>query len=63
MNKNEKCPNCGSKEIAQGKQMGQGKMVPIDSLGFSFGSNVIADICTECGNILRTKVDRPGKFK
>lgn len=59
---NKLCPICGSSEIGQGKQTAQGKMMPVDN-ALSFGSVVIADICTNCGHILSMKVVNPEKFK
>lgn len=60
--KNE-CPKCGSREIGQGKQIAGGKMFPIEGVGSSFGSNIIANICTKCGYILEMRVEKPEKFK
>jgi len=63
MKKNNKCPKCGSSEISQGKQFAQGKMFPIDNITMIGGSNVIADICTNCGYIFETRVEKPEKFR
>ena len=62
MTNNKECPVCGSKEIGKGKQSWQGKMFPIDDI-FSSGSEIIAEICTECGHILSMSVAKPEKFK
>lgn len=62
MIENNICPKCGCKEIGQGKQTSQGKMMPIGDL-MSFGSNIIADICTECGYIIEMRVEKPHKFR
>lgn len=60
---NKICPKCGCTEIAYGKQNGYAKMFPLkDILNFS-GSNVIAEICTDCGYILEMRVKDPEKFK
>ncbi|AKL94929.1 hypothetical protein CACET_c14680 [Clostridium aceticum] len=59
---NNHCPKCGCKEIGKGKLSGHAVMRPIDKF-FSLGSDIIADICTECGYILEMKVDQPEKFK
>jgi predicted nucleic-acid-binding Zn-ribbon protein len=56
------CPKCGCKEIGQGKQMGNGGMAPINRI-LTFGSDIIADICTECGYIIESRVEKPHKFK
>lgn len=58
---NLKCPLCGSKEIGQGKQ-GQSRMIPMNKF-WTTGSEIIADICTNCGHILSMKVRRPEIFK
>lgn len=63
MIKKDTCPKCGCKEIGQGKQIAGGKMLPIDKVTMSFGSSVIADICTECGYIIEMRVEKPNKFK
>ncbi len=63
MLRNDICPKCGSREIGQGKQIAGGRMFPIDNLTMSFGSNIIADICTECGYIIEMRVEKPNKFK
>jgi predicted nucleic-acid-binding Zn-ribbon protein len=57
------CPKCGCKEIGQGKQVDAGRMYPIDSILMTFGSNIIADICTECGYIIGMRVEKPNRFK
>lgn len=62
MSEHSECPVCGSKEIGKGKQYAQGKMFPINNL-LSAGSEVIADICTNCGHILSMKVKKPEKFR
>lgn len=56
------CPICGSNKIGLGKHTAQGRMYPIDKV-FSSGSEVIAEICTECGHILSMKVKQPEKFR
>lgn len=63
MEKNKECPKCGCREIGKGNQIAGGKMFPIDNPTMSFGSDVIADICTECGYIIDTWVKKPEKFK
>ncbi|EPY2302778.1 transcription initiation factor TFIIIB [Clostridium sporogenes] len=62
MENNKKCPICGCEEIGKGKKRGQGSMFPIGGSLFS-SSEVIADICTECGYILSMRVEDPRKFK
>ncbi|MDP4145312.1 MAG: transcription initiation factor TFIIIB [Bacillota bacterium] len=61
-NKVKACPICGCTEIGQGKLTGYSKMMPLHTI-FSNGSDVIADICLECGHIISMRVTRPDKFK
>ena len=63
MIKNNVCPKCGCREIGQGKQVAWAKMIPINNLTMSFGSNIIADICTNCGYIIEMRVEKPNRFK
>ena len=63
MEENKECPKCGSSEIGQGKQMRQAKMLPIDNISILGGSDIISDICTNCGHILDMRVEKPEKFK
>lgn len=63
MEENKECPKCNSREIGQGKQIHQGKMLPIDNITLIGGSNIISDICTNCGHILDMRVEKPEKFK
>jgi predicted nucleic acid-binding Zn-ribbon protein len=62
MESNKGCPICGCKQIGKGKQYAQAKMFPIHK-SFSMGSEIIAEICTECGHILSMRVKSPEKFK
>jgi len=58
----KECPVCGSKELRQGKQRGYARMFPLNSF-LQDGSNIIATICSDCGHILSTKVEKPQQFK
>lgn len=62
MEKNIQCPICGSMEIGQGKLSGYANIMPVNKI-MSTGSQIIADICTDCGYILSMKVKNPEKFK
>lgn len=62
MEKNKECPMCGSKEIGQGELSGYAAMQPTKGF-FTNGSEIIADICTNCGYILSMRVKHPQKFK
>lgn len=57
-----KCPVCGSTAIGKGKLSGYASMQPADKF-FSMGSEIIAEICTECGHVISLKVQNPEKFK
>lgn len=56
------CPECGSKEIKQGKQTSYARMYPIDMLILRNGSEIIADICSNCGYIISMRVKDPEKI-
>ncbi|GEQ23149.1 hypothetical protein CBU02nite_36550 [Clostridium butyricum] len=62
MSEKNLCPAYGSSEIGKGKQIAHGRMIPVNKI-FTAGSNVLADICTSCGNILSLKVEEPERFK
>ena len=55
------CPKCGCKEIGKGILGGYAKMKPVGKIFRA--SDVIADVCTECGHILEMKVSQPEEFK
>jgi len=48
----EECPAFGSEELGQGKQTGEGRMLPLHSF-FKGGSTIIATICLDCGHKIR----------
>ncbi|WP_231634316.1 hypothetical protein [Salinicoccus sp. YB14-2] len=58
----KECPECGSRDIEQGKLSGYAAMRP-KHRALSFGSAIIADVCTDCGEILSMKVEKPEQFK
>ena len=62
MERNKECPECGCKEIGRGRQMAQGSMYPLNKV-FASGSQVVSEICTNCGYILSMRVKNPEKFK
>ena len=55
-----KCPECGSTAIGKGVQQNYAAMIPV---GGVWGSELIADICTDCGLVIKVKVRKPSKFK
>lgn len=48
------CPECNSKNIREGQQMGQGS-ISFTSLGFS-GSSIVHVFCADCGLIIKSRV-------
>ncbi|MGO0059872.1 transcription initiation factor TFIIIB [Brevibacillus fluminis] len=58
----QQCPKCGSRELGKGKQSGYAAVVPQDGF-FRIGASIIHVICTECGYIVESYVDKPQKFK
>lgn len=48
--------------VEAGKLQGDARMMPVNKI-FTTGSEIIADICTNCGYILSLKVKYPEKFK
>ncbi len=56
------CPNCGNNEIGKGKLEGHAALIPIGKI-FTTGSTIIADVCIECGTIIKMTVEKPEKFK
>lgn len=59
---NDKCPECGWTEIGKGKFYGSAAIIPAEKK-ISMGSTVFADICTNCGLIIRLQVEKPGIFR
>jgi hypothetical protein len=57
-----KCFDCGSGKIGKGKLQYEAKVHPVGKT-FATGSDVLVDICTDCGLILKMKVEKPEKFK
>jgi predicted RNA-binding Zn-ribbon protein involved in translation (DUF1610 family) len=62
MTTNTKCPDCGNTEIGKGKLSGYAVLRPMGKF-FSTGSAIIADVCTNCGAIIKMTVEQPEKFK
>jgi predicted nucleic-acid-binding Zn-ribbon protein len=57
----DKCPKCLSTEIGQGVLKGPASMFP---KGKSFGgSAILSFICTKCGYIISSYVQKPENFK
>ena len=56
----EKCPQCGSRRIGQGKLSGYANMSVV---GKPLASTaVLADVCSDCGLIIQLRVQKPEKF-
>lgn len=58
----ERCTNCDNDDIGIGLLHGYAKLQPYGKL-FSMGSSIIAYVCTECGTIIKIKVEDPEKFR
>ncbi|WP_181502667.1 transcription initiation factor TFIIIB [Paranoxybacillus vitaminiphilus] len=58
----KKCPECGSKNIGKGKFMYEAKPIGKGKF-FTSCSDVLVDLCTNCGLIITLRVDKPEKFK
>lgn len=58
----EQCPKCGCSEIGRGKQAGHAVVMPYNKF-FSVGSTLIHSICTECGYVIDSYVEKPARFK
>ncbi|HHU48268.1 MAG TPA: transcription initiation factor TFIIIB [Clostridiales bacterium] len=56
-----KCSKCGSGRIGKGKLSGYATLQPIGKV-LSFGSAIIADVCSECGFIFNMYAEKPEKF-
>lgn len=56
------CPRCDSKEVGMGKFTGYANLMPLDRL-FTNGSEVLVELCTDCGHVIGLKVEKPEKFK
>lgn len=61
-NRIKECPECGCREIKQGKQVGEARMFPLNTKVYLGGSDIIADICSKCGYIISMKVKNPDKL-
>ncbi|MDD4168880.1 MAG: transcription initiation factor TFIIIB [Desulfotomaculaceae bacterium] len=57
-----RCPYCGNNNIGKGKLGNHAALMPVGKI-FTTGSAIIADVCIECGTIIRMTVEKPEKFK
>jgi predicted nucleic-acid-binding Zn-ribbon protein len=62
MENRKKCPECGCEQIGKGSFKGYASMTPYGKI-FSMGSEVVADVCSNCGLVLSLRVLHPEKFK
>jgi hypothetical protein len=62
MEDSKKCPICECEEIGKGRIMGAG-LFPLTLNPFKMGSEILADICINCGYVLSMRVKNPKKFK
>lgn len=61
-NRITECPNCGCRELGKGKQDGYATMYNANKV-FSMGSKIFHSICTRCGLIVQSYVEKPERFK
>ncbi len=59
MNKTERCPECGSRYIGEGI-LSNATMAAKGR--FWASSKVMADICSNCGLVIKLKVEKPERF-
>jgi hypothetical protein len=61
MVKTERCPECGSRYIGEGSfSSGYAYLTP---KGKAFSSSKVkAEVCSNCGLIIKMRVDKPEKF-
>ncbi|AYF54312.1 hypothetical protein Z957_06535 [Clostridium sp. K25] len=61
---NKQCPKCNSKEIKQGILGPNAKLIAMGSiLTIGNASDIIAEVCTNCGHILELKAANPKALK
>ncbi|MFZ7942479.1 hypothetical protein [Neobacillus sp. 19] len=60
MSAEKKCPVCGGSEFAQGTDFMA--IRPLDKK-LAMGVNKIYTFCLDCGEIVSTRVENPGKFR
>ena len=60
-NTRKECIKCGGTDIGYGKQAGYAVISPNGKMGF--GSSVMHVICTDCGYVLESYVEKPKRFK
>lgn len=58
----KECPICGSRDIGKGTIGARARMMPENKI-LTMGSEISAEICTNCGHILSMRVVNPEKFK
>lgn len=58
----DKCPKCRCTEIGRGRQAGHAIVAPFEKF-FGLGSVLIHRICTNCGYVLESYVEKPSRFK
>lgn len=64
MENKKTCTECGCIEIAYGIFAADCKLIPVNIIFKpGRGSEVIAEVCTKCGNILNMRVAKPEKLK
>lgn len=55
------CPKCGGKELGKGRHSGYAALTAYKKM--SFGSAILYTLCTDCGFIIESYVEKPNRFK
>lgn len=65
MNQNKEvteCPKCGGKELGKGIHTDYAALAPYKKI-FGLGSAIVYILCTDCGFIIESYVEKPNRFK
>ncbi|NMA91235.1 MAG: transcription initiation factor TFIIIB [Amphibacillus sp.] len=57
------CPKCGGKELGKGIQTDYAALTPYKKVFSLVGSAVVHTLCTDCGFIIESHVEKPHRFK
>lgn len=56
------CTKCGGMELGKGIQTDYAALAPYKKV-FGLGSAVVHTLCTDCGFIIESHVEKPHRFK
>lgn len=57
------CKYCNSSNIGEGRQAGQGAIIPVGKYTLFSTVTLYHIICTDCGSILHSYVEQPQRFR